>query len=175
MQRLPCVSDKCPLQNHLQNKPIISTWRALLPRGLEKWMCRGFPCVTNEWPFQDFHLSKSISSRLCLQGNLNNEHEQSSPVSLRNSLLKTIFWVKLSYQLSEDLSSWRPEKWMYRDYCTFFCISHHASIYIMTQILLPHYKYESQTHYAKCVYRPNIFSCIYQKTANCNSFFTDYC
>ena len=66
----------------------------LSPRGPEQWMCRSFPCFINDWPFQDNHLSKAISSKALSLGN--NEHKESSPVLLKNSLLWTIFWVKLS-------------------------------------------------------------------------------
>ena len=30
--------------------------------GHEQWMCRGFPCVTNEWSFQEHLASKIIAS-----------------------------------------------------------------------------------------------------------------
>ena len=42
--------------------------KALSPRGPEQWMCRGFPCVTNEWPFQDHLLSKTTSFKALSPG-----------------------------------------------------------------------------------------------------------
>ena len=60
------------------NKNIISTRSSvsldngsnLSPRWLEQWMCRGFPTVTSEWPFQDHLPSKTIVTtwKLCLPG-----------------------------------------------------------------------------------------------------------
>ena len=39
-----------------------SSHQSSVPRGPEQWMCIGFPCVTNEWPFQDPLLSKTMKS-----------------------------------------------------------------------------------------------------------------
>ena len=54
MQRLPCGSGECPLQDHLPSKPIILTQWTISPGRPEQWMCRGFPSVTDKWPFQDY-------------------------------------------------------------------------------------------------------------------------
>ena len=69
----------------------------------EQGMCKGSPRVTEKCPFQDHHLRK-ISSWLgefCFQGDLKNEHVDSSPVSLMNSLFRAIFQVKLLYKLDK--------------------------------------------------------------------------
>ena len=42
----------------------------------------------------------------------------------------------------------------------------------MTQIWLPHCKYESHSNYAKLAYRSNIFSHTYQNNTTCNSSIT---
>ena len=52
---------------------------------------------TDEQPFPDHLLSTTFDPQLCFLGNLNNENAKVSPVSLTNSLFKTIFKGKLSY------------------------------------------------------------------------------
>ena len=103
------------------------------------------------------------SLKLCLPGNLNSECVEAFPLSPTNGLFRTIFWVKLSYLLIEAHS---PK--VLNNECagyfvhSFICISNNASTHVMTQIWLPHCKYEPHIHYAKWEYRLNIFADIYQ-------------
>ena len=79
VKMLPCATDECPFKDHLlsrtpltQSSVFWETWTIPLHRlpcvtdsnlplrRPEKWMWRGFPCITN--------------SKLCLPGDLNNEH-----------------------------------------------------------------------------------------------------
>ena len=63
-------------------------------RSPEKWMCRGFPSVTNKWPFQDCHLSKTLCLKALSKGDLNSKHAEDFQGSLRNSIFKTIFQIE---------------------------------------------------------------------------------
>ena len=47
--------------------------------------------------------------------------------------------------------------------------------YITEQILLPHSEYSSHGQHTIWAYRPNIFTCLWQKTSNFNFYFTSYC
>ena len=144
---LPCVSDECPLQDHFLIKPIALTWYILSP-GRPEWTCWSFPMsVINAVYKTIFQVSlsywlnglflpearnnecKEVSfvspmngllktifwvklciQRLCVQGDLYNEHVESLPVSLRKSLSRTIFWVILWQWLNETVSLRRPEQ-----------------------------------------------------------------
>ena len=68
-------------------------------------MSRVFLCQW-KYPYKTiFHVSLLYQlDELCVQGDQNNEYEESSPVSLRNSPFKTIFWVQWSYRVIEALS-----------------------------------------------------------------------
>ena len=94
-----CVTDECPFQDHLPSKTILLSEWTMSP-GRPEWMWRGLPCATDECPFQNHLLSKTIKSigwapspgrpeQMC----------RHFPVLLLNTLSKTIFQVKLSYQL----------------------------------------------------------------------------
>ena len=121
--------------------------------------------------FKTIFWVKLSPQRLYLLGDLNNEHEEFSPVSLRNSLSMTIFWVKVSYWVK----LWSKETWT-MNVQSFFCI-----VLIVFQImplltwqkLLPHCKYEPHNNNSKWEYKPNIFACIYQNTtATITSYIT---
>ena len=55
VQGLPSVTDQKPFPHHLSSKTIVSTWWSLSPGRPEKWTCRDFHTVSDEWPFQ-YHL-----------------------------------------------------------------------------------------------------------------------
>ena len=82
---------------------------------------------------------KLSPKRLCLLGDLNTEHEGSSPASLRNSLFqdqllsKTIILTHCN-SLPGDLNNEHTVS------CTFFYVSNHIYTHIMTQTWLPHHK-----------------------------------
>ena len=98
------------------------------------------PCVISEWTFQAIFPVKLSTQRLHLHGDLDNEHEESSPVSIRNCLFKTIFRKKLSYQPTEALSPKRPQQQMSRVYL------HSLVFQIMPLLtLLPKYSCQNAT------------------------------
>ena len=82
-QGFPSVTEKWTFQDHLATKIIVST-QSSSPRDLTKVHSQDFPSATEDWPFQD-HLttettaltrcsvSQENCSKLCLQGELNNE------------------------------------------------------------------------------------------------------
>ena len=135
----PSVIDKCPFQDHLLTKTIISTWdlknkhAESSPVSLTNthfktifqvlyWLTDIFvlPNLNNEcslpqshWPTNIFWVKLLCQLKeVCLTGDLNSEHTESYPVTLKtpistslpvspiNCLLKTIFCVEL-YQLKK--------------------------------------------------------------------------
>ena len=104
MQRLPCVSHECFLQDLVLSRSV---------PGKPKWMCRGFPVsVMNALYKTIFSVSVSYwPHKLCLLEDLN-EH-RCFPVSVMNGLYKNIFWASLSYW---PLSPRRPVQWMCRGF-----------------------------------------------------------
>ena len=99
----PSITNEQHSQDHLSSRNPL-TW-ALSLGGPDQWMCSVFHSATNKQPFQDHLLSKimvSIWWAMC-PCRLNNECAESPPVSLMNSLLKTIYQVQL-YLLRRTLS-----------------------------------------------------------------------
>ena len=104
MQRLPCISDECPLQEHLPSKTTVSNWWVLSP-GRPEWMNRTFPVsnVINVLYKEIFWVRLLCWLEFCLQRNLSNEYAEATSVSLINGLFKTIFCLKLSYWFTAPL------------------------------------------------------------------------
>ena len=66
---------------------------------------RVFPCITNKWPLQNHLLSKTIPGTPSVLSPGKPEQwlcrAQSSPLSQKNSLFKTIFQVEVYHQLDK--------------------------------------------------------------------------
>ena len=100
VQRLPCVSDKCPWQNHLLSKPIILTQWALSV-GRPEWICRGFPVsMLNAFYKTIFWVSLLYWLDELSPGSAA-QTSRGFPFSVMNVLYETIFWVTLSYQCNK--------------------------------------------------------------------------
>ena len=119
-------------------KPIRLTWQALSP-GRPQKIYKGSPVSVMNALYKTI-LQVSLLywlNKLCLQGDLNNEYEESSPLSLRTSLFKTVFrWM---YPI-DSLKLWLQ--------CAGFLVHsfnyvlNHVSTHITTQKWPTYYKYE---------------------------------
>ena len=96
---------------NVQKLPLCHQWMGFFPKTISEWN----------------YLPRGSVSRETSMMNM-----KSFQVSLRNSLFKTIFWVKLSYWLIERRSRRRPELWMCRVSCAFFQLCFKSNLY-------PHY------------------------------------
>ena len=120
----PSAMDKWLFQEHLLSTTV-PTHTAMPPSRCSvsqetlQWMCRAVcPSVTHEWPFKTtFSVKLSYwLHEFCLPGD--------SPLSLMNSLFKTILWVKLTQRLDQ---AHLPED--LKNDCLSLCLSVSLSIY----------------------------------------------
>ena len=96
VQRPPCVSDECPLQDNLSRKPIISTWQVLPLRSQETYTnVQNLPFDSGECLLEGHLLSKliTLTNQLCLSGGLNDECAEASPVSQTSSSVFQETWT----------------------------------------------------------------------------------